>query len=394
MSAMARKVPMTSPRGTPGDASRASSSGVSSGRATAPGSDPPIVRRGLDARLAQQLQGAGVDTAVLPDLEAQGVEAEGLDLPAELLQVTVRDPPQALRNEGIPELIEHRDVGVWRRESACERRPGDQVAPGAPKTLLDERQSLSVWLLGESAPDIGGGIGQIPFVASQLGPERRPEPAGRCRGGDGLRQPLDDRLVPSQDVVRLDAQGLTGDVRGDVGVAVPVATDPGPPLHERAHARWPGPGHARVGRRGERAGIPVQRAIEGSIQTWRDHEQRFVEERHGAAHLVEGRRRKHPQRRGMPQEADGLAQPPPDLGILGRRQSRIVERVEQPVAAPKCDEQRPATRFGGMGGEHQTDRQLLQRCASAAERHALTSEHLDRFRHRPVEQPVLGLPGT
>ncbi len=90
----------------------------------------------------------------------------------------------------------------------------------------------------------------------------------------------------------------------------------------------------------------------------------------------------------MPEEADGLPQTASDLGILGGCQPWIVQLIEQSIAAPEREEQGPPTRLRGMGREHQAHRQLLQRGARTAERHARTTEHLDRFRDRTVEDAL------
>ena len=160
----------------------------------------------------------------------------------------------------------------------------------------------------------------------------RPAAAGAGRpdgrgGGDGLRQPVDDRLVPAQHVVGLDAHRLPGGVGGDVGVAVAVAADPRPPFQERAHAAAAASRSSPLsGAAAARVSWPSSSArVERAIQARRDHEQGLVEERHHAADLVQRRGRLDAQRRRVPQEADRLAQAAPDLGVLGRRQARVVE---------------------------------------------------------------------
>ena len=154
------------------------------------------------------------------------MEPECLHLPAQLQQVAVGDPDKALRHERVTQLVEDPDEGPRRHEAAIVGRAGDQVATGAPDTLLDEREPLAVGFLGEPAPDLRGRLGQVVLVACQLRPERGTQPAGGRGRGDGLRQPLDHRLVAPQHVVRLDAQRLARDGGGDVGVAVAVAADP------------------------------------------------------------------------------------------------------------------------------------------------------------------------
>ena len=47
-----------------------------------------------------------MDLAVLADLQRQRVEAERLDLPAQVLELAIGDPREAVRDERIPQLVE------------------------------------------------------------------------------------------------------------------------------------------------------------------------------------------------------------------------------------------------------------------------------------------------
>src|SRR5262245_10622765 len=70
----------------------------------------------------------------------------------------------------------------------------------------------------------------------------------------------------------------------------------------------------------------------------------------------------------MPQQRDLLAQPAPDVSILGAREAWVVELVQQPVATPEREQQGSATGVGGVRGEHQADLQPLSMRAAGLER--------------------------
>src|SRR5690606_35518565 len=83
--------------------------------------------------------------------------------------------------------------------------------------------------------DLGRGI---LVVAAQAGPELLERDAGRRRLlAEG--QPATDlqgrALEAGQHVFARDARSLAADLRGDEGVAVTVATDPGAHADERTH---------------------------------------------------------------------------------------------------------------------------------------------------------------
>ena len=94
-------------------------------------------------------------------------------------------------------------------------------------------ESLPVWLLREPPPDIRGDLGQLALVARELRPERGPS-----RPADAVAAMVWDSRWTTASYPRSTwsawmRKRLAGDGRGDVGVAVPVAADPGAPLHER-----------------------------------------------------------------------------------------------------------------------------------------------------------------
>jgi hypothetical protein len=153
------------------------------------------------------------------------------------------------------------------------------------------------------------------------------------------------------DVVGLDPQRSLGDVGRDRRVAVAVAADPRPPAQERRHpwrarSRSPAVGGRSTGRRSV-----VEGGVHRPVQAGHEREQRGVEERHRGPHLVERRRDDRPQVGGAPQDRDLLTQAAPDSLVLGRRQARIVEPLEQRGEPPQRDEQRPPAGLGRVRGE-------------------------------------------
>ena len=84
---------------------------------------------------------------------------------------------------------------------------------------------------------------------------------------------------------------------------------------------------------GARPGRRIERRIERPVEPRDDGEQRGVEEGHRRPHLVERGRADDAQVRGPPQERDLLAQPAPDLAVLGRGQARVVRARQQDRAA-------------------------------------------------------------
>jgi hypothetical protein len=152
--------------------------------------------------------------------------------------------------------------------------------------------------------------------------------------------------VAPQDVVRLDADRGLGDVGCHVRVAVPVAADP------RAEAQ-----EGRSDRRLEVAvaaalgGGRSSRVLDRPVDPGDEPIQRLVEDDHGRANLVERAGRAAPDLGGLPQHRDLLAQAPSELTIRRGRQAWIVRLLEQPRDPAQPEQDRPASRLGGMGGE-------------------------------------------
>ena len=175
-----------------------------------------------------------------------------------------------------------------------------------------------------------------------------------------LRQATANRLVGAHDVIGLDARRFARHGRGDARIAVAIAADPRAPS-----------GQCRPS------------AANGALELRRDDEQRFVEERHRRADLVERPGPVGADRRRLPQDRHLLAQPAAQVVVLGRRQARIVEPVEQRVDAAQCDEQGPPASLGGMGREHGRDGQPTDQRVDLGASHALRTPSR-AGRRRPI----------
>ena len=192
----------------------------------------------------------------------------------------------------------------------------------------------------------------------------------------------------------MDPERALGRVGGDTRVAVAVPTDPAAPVQERPHPRRPGTGPS--GRRrpthpatpAAPAGRRVQRAVEDPRQSRREREQRRIEEGHRRPHLVERGRGDRSQVRGPPQERDLLAQPAAHVGILGRREARVVHAGEQVAAAPQRDQDRPPSGFGGMGGQDGRHGHRADLGIEVGVRPTERAQPPDRLAHRVVQHAV------
>ena len=141
------------------------------------------------------------------------------------------------------------------------------------------------------------------------------------------------------------------------------------------------------------AGPPRRRAVvEGgvhrAVQAGHEREQRRVEERHRGPHLVERRRDDRPQIGGAPHDRDLLAQPAPDLPVLGRRQARIVESLEQRGDSPQRDKQRPPASLGRVRGEDWRDHQPFDRTVELVIGSTQPPQPADGVGERPVQHPA------
>jgi hypothetical protein len=129
----------------------------------------------------------------------------------------------------------------------------------------------------------------------------------------------------------------------------------------------------------------VERRIQRPVQAGRDHEQRLIEERHHAAHLVQRGDRLDAQRRGVPQQGDLLAEAAADLGILAGRQPRVIELVEEAVAAAQRHEHRAPSGLGRMSRQDEAHRQPVDDGLPAATRHAGAAQPVDGIRDRAID---------
>ena len=160
----------------------------------------------------------------------------------------------------------------------------------------------------------------------------------------------------------MDPRHLEGDHGIDRRVAVAVPADPRPPRQECGDTRRPGAGPARVAGRirstrtagtGSPTGFgrSVERRVDGAVERRRHREQRLVEEDHRAADLVEWGRASGTERARAPQDRQLLAEAAAELGVLPRRQARVIEAIEEAIDAAQGDEQGAPAGLRGMRGE-------------------------------------------
>ncbi len=211
-------------------------------------------------------------------------------------------------------------------------------------------QPLAVRLVGEPPLEVADGVGGDLQVQREPRRERRGVAPGADADRDRPREPLGHRLVPAEDVVRVEAERRAGHGAGDVGVAVAVAADPAAPADHGGHERRPRPGPAVVARDGPgpvgRQG--VEGAVERAVQARGGGEDRRVEVRESRPDLVERQRPATAGILGPPEDHDLLAQAAPHLGVLPRRQVRVLPAREERVDAAERQEHRPAAGLRGM----------------------------------------------
>ena len=97
---------------------------------------------------------------------------------------------------------------------------------------------------------------------------------------------------------------------------------------------------------------PVERPVEGPVDARHDPEERLVEEGQGRPDFVDRARRQPSDRRRPPQDADLLAQPPADLGVVGwpRAADRPAARRAGSSAAARSASSAAAPRSDGRSG--------------------------------------------
>ncbi len=347
-------------------------------------------------RLGQRGEGGAVDRTVLAHLEGSQVEPERLHLPAQVLQRTVGHPPQPVVRERLGQLGQ---LGDQRLRpfvaSPLRTRQGGQVGPRPVEPLGDGAQAAPVGLPREAPLELAHRLGKVVRIGEEAARDR-----GRRRSVARLRREVDHEprgsgSVAVQDVVGLDPERFERRLGGHEGMAVAVATDPGAPAEKRRHARRPGPGAPGVGGGGppgQAGGQPVERRVERAVEPGRGREERRVEEHERRAHLVERRRPLLAEVGRAPQDGDLLAQPPPQLGVTGRGEARVVQIVEQGVDAAKGKEDGTPSCLSRMSGEHGRDAELGDPWRDGVEVVAGRAEAHDRGRHGPAGRDPTGSP--
>ena len=257
--------------------------------------------------------------AVLADLEVGEVEAEGLHLPDEPVQLPVcRASGRRLapaRPGGFGGHPAARPVarrrsrdppGGWQRfdrqpsaGTAGTARPGERAsmaAPRPPRISCAERSLLrKAW---------SGGV----VSASAVRPDA--DPGGRS-------------LEAAQDVLRLNEHRLAGDLGSDLRIAVAVAPDPAPEAKKRRRGR-----PVRAGL------IRVERCAELAVDRRHEPEEGLVEDAHERTDLVERLQVLTAELSRTPEPVDLLEQPAPDLGLRRLGEPGIGRAVR---AARRCD---------------------------------------------------------
>ena len=342
---------------------------------------------------AQGRERSPVHVGVLADLERCEMEPERAELPAQVGDLSERDPLEAVGDQRVLHLGQL-GVELGRvRVPAADRRglPGERGA-GSTQPLGDEPEALPVGLVREAPAQQAVGLGERLRVARESQRQRRRDAIPRCRRRQRLHEPRGDRLVAVEHVLGLDPEGPLGHVRGHLWVAVPVAADPAPPVEVRPDARRPRPGQAGIGRGPETAprggGRRVEGAVERPVQAGHDREERGVEDRHRRAHLVERGGRHGTEVGGAPQERDLLAQSAADLAILRGREARVVQALQQPGAAAQGDQGRPPAGLGRVRGEDQGDGEPSEQLVESAIVGAAAAQRDHGLRHGIVEDAV------
>jgi hypothetical protein len=288
-------------------------------------------------------EGAAVTARVLAQVEGHEVEAEHLRLDLEVADPAVRqrvavDAAQALaqRDEVGDQLA---GVCVHTGAGAVVRAPGaGRRRLGAQQHLVDQREVLAVGLAGIAPVDVLGlGRQRAPELVESTGELLRGPAAGAHR--QVRVQPVDAAPQQAQREGLGLAQGLLGDLGGHVGVAVPVATDPGPQPEEAPHV-----GLVRA--------LGGQRLAELAVQTRHEVVDPGVDPVQPVADLVDHGGRPHAGLVGEPQRRHLLGEvaldPPAFLGC----QAVAVEAAQRAGDPGELGEHRAALGLGRVGGEH------------------------------------------
>ncbi len=322
----------------------------------------------VDALLRDLGERGLVHLRVLAHLELREVEAEGLHLPHELLQVAVR----GTRCAGVDERRLHdlqvgdellrlavAEVGVTtagRGHAAGDRehRRTVRLARGVGGRLRDQL----VRELPHPLPQRlevrrrGGAVPVERELAARLA-RRRLEGAERVLGGEG--------------------RGLPGHLGGDVRVAVAVAADPGPEEDERA----------RDGR-GAPCVAVEQPVVEPPVHLGERAEERGVEDTHRRLDLVDDRGLALADRRGAPHGVDLGDEPAVVLGERRAAGTHGVALGQQRGDAADGTGHRAAAGLRGVRRQHGAELEALE----AAQRLVppdLLGELGERLRQRVVD---------
>ena len=347
----------------------------------------------------------GVDLTVLADLERGKVEAEGVDLPAQVLDLPPGDTLESVPDERVGELGQLLREGGGRGVATGQRRDGaGQAGPRSPQALGDSAQTDAIRLVGKAAVERPHRAGQLLGITGEARRERTGDAAVGNLGGDRLHESGGDGLVAVEQVVGLDAQRVDRRLGRHRRVAVAVAADPAAPAQRRGRAGRAGAGASRVAGRPVVARHPtalptggiagrcadVQRTVERAQQAGREGEQRLVEDGHRRAHLVQGRWSRRAEVGGPPEEGDLLAQPTPDLGVLDPRQARVVQPGGEIRDAALCREQGPSASLRRVRGEHRRHAESLDQGRDVGRRVAGGAEAPDDISDRVGQHAVAG----
>ena len=299
------------------------------------------------------------------------MEAEGLHLPDEVLQLPVGEPEGARFDQRAldrQQVVQQLNRGVVGEQTL--------LAAGGADPVGHVEQVFAVLLLGSARLDLGETLG--------VGLPRRGEARAQvlARGGRdrvGRQRPADPGgrgLEPEQDVLRLDPHRLGGDLGGDGRVAVAVASHPA--------------AEAKVGGRQRRPAARVARAqggVELAVELRHDPEERVVEDRHDRADLVQSLDLGAAQLRRAPERVDLLQEPAAGVPLLAAGRPRIVQPIELDADPGDGGYHRPAPGLGRVGGQHWVHAQLGQQPPEP-----FLAEAVADLRHRRGER--LGQLGT
>ena len=192
---------------------------------------------------ASSVAGGGQDARVLPHLHRGQVEAERLDLPAEVLQLAPRQPR---RTAGVERPLQHVEVAqertpgrrshLWRR---CGSRPvGARPVPSLRRCGASDSVRASSWRWWASAFASRSSAAR----SARLGRTSRSE----TDSVRAMRREAASRPRSTWSVWIAIAALVTS--RGHARVAVAIASDPGAPSKERRERRRPHAAPVRIER--------------------------------------------------------------------------------------------------------------------------------------------------